>query len=596
MPAPRHEFYFRAVAKGKYDAIEWLKPLVLLQCAVVGAECNEWVDIGLPYCPKHLREVLGVEIRPSKRKGKGVFATRDHPTGTLVLPCISEHISRKELDHRYGDYTAPYAIGEKGSTHVDDGALMRGIGCMVNHGGKKSQCDFIKPSSSGKWKNTWKVRNVRGPIRAGEEVRVDYGEAYELDEPGVEFDTVATRGRARTETHQVLRAEKREMKRTGRGEYEHLKLRDAIPNDSDVEDITDLMPKGSHARKVVKADDHDYGTLHTFHGPYHLSTYGEVQFPEQDEAHIKTVIEHSDITWHGVKMKEVMLRLAGLKDNGWFHDEIFTVYRLVKPAHRVTLLSSFLYELWSNNNLDATRRLWTEQTKDAKSVLAIPVHLNSNHWAMVIVDDSRIIYHDSMSTGRANEVTTKVEAMLIALKGGKYTRYVARDTPQQTNGNDCGAYALLVAYALNIGDDYRIRKDRDRADLITRFRRFLIAQFAIHSHADTKVVAAAPRKTPSPPPPPPPPTPAPTPAPTSTTTVPVLRKLQRPRPASTHGDHHTTLGNFDAYCMHYLRIHNVTHQLNRQKLRESEMEYLRRQFNARKWYSTKTLRFRTHRS
>lgn len=602
-PAPRHEFYWRSAAKGGYDEINWLKPLELRKCLGHHGPCDKWVDIGLPYCAEHLRSKLGVEIKKTKHKGKGVFATRHHQQYLLVLPYVAEHITEKELDRRYGDYTAPYALGDE-KKGAWDGALLRGIGTMVNAAPlAKCQCTFEETPTR------MAVVNTRGAIASGEQIFVHYGEHYENDEPGVDFDTVAVKGRAKTETQEVLRKQKKELKAafpekkkktsTGRGEYEHLKLHDSIQDDSDIEDITHLLPKGSHAQRKDDDDDRDYGTLHTFKGPYEFTNNEQAEFPTQDEQVVEGAIDVTDHKWHDINVRDVMLRLSGRKDSGWFSDEVFTMYRHTPSTslHRVTLMSTFLYSLWEHNNMDAVKRVWQEGVKDAKSVLAIPVNLGRNHWAMVIVDHNKIVYHDSMSTGRANDVTSKIEAMLKAVgRGGSYIRYVAKDTPQQTNGNDCGAYALLVAFQLNAGEDYRIKGQPQ--DIIQRFREFLMVQFAVlvRSHPDVKAPSRkkeAPAEVKK----------IEQPQGAPFTHPPMLPKLARPqrrphtqpaRDHGDHGDHHTKLHNFDQYCMHYLRVHNVTHQANRQKLRESELQYLRRMFDARKYYSEETRRFRTH--
>lgn len=74
----------------------------------------------------------------------------------------------------------------------------------------------------------------------------------------------------------------------------------------------------------------------------------------------------------------------------------------------------------------------------------------------------------------------------------------------------------------------------------------------------------------------------------------MVRRQRIPR-AEAHGNHYNKLGNFQEYCMHYLQIHNVVHQRNRQSLVQSELVYLRSQFDARKYYSPKSLRFRKYR-
>lgn len=227
-------------------------------------------------------------------------------------------------------------------------------------------------------------------------------------------------------------------------------------------------------------------------------------------------------------------------------------------------------------------------------------------------------------------------------------------TPRQNNGNDCGAHALLLVHVLNYSSDFR----KITPQMAIDFRRLLILNYARPAkphkvkpraavavddddevaeingfdsddgerdqHESFADLAPAPqpprpvphsshgdeRKAPSPPPPPPrkvqqaprsksappphPPPPPPPPPPPAAAAAP-RRARRAPQRAAHHGNHYTKLNHFQEYCMHYLRIHNVVHQVNREKLRQSELVYLRTQFNDRKYYSPKSLRFRKYR-
>ena len=111
--------------------------------------CLKWVDIGYPYCKRHLKTKLHLKLLESTvpGAGQGVFAWGpDMPKkvvfkkGDEVCKYEGEVITQTELDKRYSFLTATYAM--KCADTVDDNvpenlyvdsAGLRSIGAMINH-------------------------------------------------------------------------------------------------------------------------------------------------------------------------------------------------------------------------------------------------------------------------------------------------------------------------------------------------------------------------------------------------------------------------------------------------------------------------------
>jgi SET domain-containing protein len=118
--------------------------------------------------------------------GKGLFAlSKQDPdnailfrTGDIVIEYDGESVSHNQLDRRYGDYTAPYALAQ-GIT-IEDAACRRGIGSIANHAHRKrdSNVRFSLSRSTGRFRLI-----ATKPIRNGHEILSHYGNDYRFDEP-----------------------------------------------------------------------------------------------------------------------------------------------------------------------------------------------------------------------------------------------------------------------------------------------------------------------------------------------------------------------------------------------------------------------------
>ena len=109
-------------------AVTFECPLQYTQCCARTAsnqqQCRR-VTFRHPYCAHHLRQRLGLQVRPSRIHGCGLFSTRDIQAGDVVLPYTGER--------RAAFRGTPYVFGlaAPARTYVD-ATCLRGFGGYVN--------------------------------------------------------------------------------------------------------------------------------------------------------------------------------------------------------------------------------------------------------------------------------------------------------------------------------------------------------------------------------------------------------------------------------------------------------------------------------
>lgn len=106
-----------------------------------GAQCSKTACIGVPYCHVHLYHQKHLKIKPSAipGAGKGLFAAKPgggndivFRAGDRIIEYAGEAIDQPTLDHRYGNYTAPYGLMRQRNQY-EDAACKRGVGSLANH-------------------------------------------------------------------------------------------------------------------------------------------------------------------------------------------------------------------------------------------------------------------------------------------------------------------------------------------------------------------------------------------------------------------------------------------------------------------------------
>ena len=159
-----------------------------------GTQCSRVTDIGAGLCSWHLscRYRLCIKKFTIKIKnrsiGLGLFTTNPNNKKELVfrknefiLSYNGEVVTKKELNKRYGDYTAPYSIGGpledrygKYSCPYNNAARQRCTSSLLNHAtGKHANCMFHYNVTT----KIVKIVAIKN-IYTNEELFCDYGEKY----------------------------------------------------------------------------------------------------------------------------------------------------------------------------------------------------------------------------------------------------------------------------------------------------------------------------------------------------------------------------------------------------------------------------------
>ena len=152
-----------------------------------GHRCSRQTVIGCGLCWSHLLSENHLRIKQSTLAGagKGLFALNPRAADNTpifrpnerIIRYDGELLTRQQVDDRYGVYTAPYAV--QLGNNIVDAAKQRGVGCLANH----------KPH--GRANARFAVGRIGGPhivlianraIRNGDEIFVDYGHEYRLND------------------------------------------------------------------------------------------------------------------------------------------------------------------------------------------------------------------------------------------------------------------------------------------------------------------------------------------------------------------------------------------------------------------------------
>ena len=161
-----------------------------------GRKCKRICCMGTPLCFSHLLYFCHLKIQPSliPDAGKGLFAIdpltneriRLFKKGDFIIEYGGEIIDIDELLDRYGNqHTAPYGvlINERRGIY-EDGALRRGAGAFCNHAtGNRVNARL----SVGL--NRILLVATKG-IYNGDEIYINYGRLYQINEEGVDYETV----------------------------------------------------------------------------------------------------------------------------------------------------------------------------------------------------------------------------------------------------------------------------------------------------------------------------------------------------------------------------------------------------------------------
>ena len=167
-------------------------PLESSQCTAMcknHQRCKRRVIIGQPYCYTHLLYQKHLKVKDSTipGAGKGVFAEIPraqvnqvvYPANAHIVPYTGQRINNQQLNDRYGDDTAPYALRINNNLFVDP-ALKRGIGSIINHQPQaRANVKFVAASHANNYIPS--VKSTKN-IRNGQELFINYGHNYQFND------------------------------------------------------------------------------------------------------------------------------------------------------------------------------------------------------------------------------------------------------------------------------------------------------------------------------------------------------------------------------------------------------------------------------
>ena len=171
-------------------------PLVKGRCSFVNPRtdkrCERTQYLGFDVCWQHLRIKYKIRIAQTTLtgvSGKGLFAFNNTNNKDIVfksndniITYRGQPVSADDLEQRYGNKTAPYAVMINKSSFIDAGCE-RGVGSFANNKARsKANAKLSLNKGVITLKATKKIRN-------GDEIFVSYGDVYRLKEEGVSHQT-----------------------------------------------------------------------------------------------------------------------------------------------------------------------------------------------------------------------------------------------------------------------------------------------------------------------------------------------------------------------------------------------------------------------
>ena len=152
-----------------------------------GNQCRRRSVIGVPYCWTHLQNILHLKIRPSQIQGAGLGLFAWDPkqaadaiifrANDKIVDYYGDIVTSNDLQHWYGDHTAPYAASIVDDLE-EDAACRRGIGSLINH-----TTNPVKINSK-----LWMVDGhieifATKNIQNRREILLNYGNQYTFNDP-----------------------------------------------------------------------------------------------------------------------------------------------------------------------------------------------------------------------------------------------------------------------------------------------------------------------------------------------------------------------------------------------------------------------------
>ena len=177
------------------NTIRFQNPLETERCTGIKStnhlRCRRLVTIGINKCFQHMGNI---KIKPSliDDAGKGLFAYNKFADNDAILfrpkqkiiDYLGEYINHNELNRRYGDHTAPYALKIRNNLYIDS-ATRRGIGSLSNKPSPNNPIPLLRQPNAklsiSSRNHTASLKATKN-IRNNQEILTSYGRNYDLDE------------------------------------------------------------------------------------------------------------------------------------------------------------------------------------------------------------------------------------------------------------------------------------------------------------------------------------------------------------------------------------------------------------------------------
>ena len=175
-------------------SIRFQHPLASERCTGTSKNnlrCRRIITIGINKCFQHMPN-LKIKNSNIDKAGKGLFAyNRNRPNGAIlfhpndkIIDYLGDRIDNNELNRRYGDHTAPYALKVNNNLYIDP-ATRRGIGSLANkpdpHNNNASLRQSNAKFSINPRNHTASLKATKN-IRNNNEILTSYGRNYVIQD------------------------------------------------------------------------------------------------------------------------------------------------------------------------------------------------------------------------------------------------------------------------------------------------------------------------------------------------------------------------------------------------------------------------------
>lgn len=161
--------------------------------------------------------------------------------------------------------------------------------------------------------------------------------------------------------------------------------------------------------------------------------------------------------------------------SAWLNDETINGYLKLITQHgnkdvrsdqtpRFHAFSTFFYTNLASKGCESVRRWANRARVGGKNMLKveklfIPINPNNSHWTLCVVEPSikHITHYNSLGSSRSAQIYLKYIKQYLAAELGKsyeeedWVVQYAGESPQQTNGADCGVFAITTAKHIMLG-------------------------------------------------------------------------------------------------------------------------------------------------